>query len=87
MRGGGGMSNAPPKAAWVTRAISGSSAKSANCASSSGSERLHRSLKPVPMISSLNSGLPMRWTWTNLPSLCTGRLGARRSMPRREVVP
>ncbi len=43
-----------------TLASSGSSAKLANWASSLGSLMLNLSFEPVPMMSSLNSGLPMR---------------------------
>ena len=49
--------------------------------------RLHASLKPVPMISSLNSGLPMRWTWTNALALRSGGPGAALLDRLREVEP
>ena len=47
---------------------------------------LKRSFDPVPMMSSLMSGLPSRWIWLNAPELCAGN-GARRNVVRgRDVV-
>jgi hypothetical protein len=78
---------APPKAAWAARAISGSSAKAAKSASFTGCARLQSSLKPVPMISSLNSGLPMRCTWIDGPLPLISRPGRRSSIILREIEP
>ena len=65
----------------------GSRTKPANCASLRGSSMLNRSFDPVPMMSSLTSGLPMRCTWLHRPRSCAVR-GARRTVIwRREVEP
>ena len=49
---------------------------------------LKRSFEPVPMISSLISGLPMRCTWRNRPERSGTPLLLRRTDTRgREVVP
>ena len=48
---------------------------------------LKRSLEPVPISSSLMSGLPMRCTWAKAPELACGS-GDRRTVVRgRDVVP
>jgi len=47
---------------------------------------LKRSFDPVPIISSLNNGLPIRCTWRQSPSVSAGS-GDRRTVTRgREVV-
>ncbi len=61
-----------PYTALSTRANTGLSTKLANCESSLGWLALKVSFEPVPMTSSLISGLPMRVTWTRSPEVVIG---------------
>ena len=73
-----------------TSARIGCKKKLANCASFSGSSMLNRSLAPIPMISSLMSGLPIRCTCRQGPAARADGLlaGLRRTVTFwREVVP
>ena len=82
------MASTPPVSALITRGSDGSAKKFTNCASFAGWSMLKRSFDPVPMISSLMSGLPMRCTWRNRPDRSGTPLLLRRTDTRgREVVP